>query len=57
MTPLYSDPVAMYSSSSDTIGVTRHEIVGYVRMPEMAYEIFISFEFDWILDRDAKVIS
>jgi hypothetical protein len=45
MAPLYSDPVAMYSSLSNTVGTTRDEIVGYVRMPERAYEIFISFEF------------
>ena len=45
MAPFYSDPVAVYSSLSNIIGMTRDEIVGYVRMPEMAYEIFISFEF------------
>jgi hypothetical protein len=47
----------MYPSLSDIIGMTRDEIVGYVQMPKMAYEIFILFEFDWILDRGAKVIS
>ena len=45
MATFYSDPVAMYSSLSDMIGMTGDEIVGYVRMPKMAYKNFISFEF------------
>jgi hypothetical protein len=57
MAPFYSDPVAVYSSLSNIIGMTRDEIVGYVRMPKMAYKNFISFKFFSILDRGAKVIS